>query len=88
MAGKTYRSAIDAGFHRAFAAVFDSNTTTIISGVVLIVLGTGAIKGFGMTLTIGVVVSFLSSVLATRLILQGLVGFEFARKKWLYRVKA
>ncbi len=87
-AGKTFRSAIDAGFHRAFAAVFDSNITTVISGVVLILLGTGAIKGFGMTLTLGVVVSFLSSVTATRLILQGVVGYEFARKKWLYRVKA
>ncbi len=87
-AGRTFRSAIDAGFHRAFAAVFDSNITTVIAGVVLILLGTGPIKGFGMTLTLGVIVSFLSSVTATRLMLQGVIGFEFARKKWLYRVKA
>ncbi len=86
--GKTYRSAIDSGFKRAFAAVFDSNITTVIAGVVLIILGTGSIKGFGITLTLGVLVSFLSSLTATRLMLQGLIGFEFARKKWLYRVKA
>ena len=87
-AGKTFRSAIDSGFKRAFAAVFDSNITTVIAGVVLIILGTGSIKGFGITLTLGVMVSFLSSLTATRLMLQGLIGFEFARKKWLYRVKA
>ncbi len=87
-AGKTYRSAIDAGFKRAFAAVFDSNITTVIAAVVLYLMGTGPIRGFGITLGLGVIISFLSAVTASRLMLQGVVGFEFARKKWLYRVKA
>jgi len=87
-AGKTFRSAIDAGFKRAFAAVFDSNITTVIAAVVLYLMGTGPIRGFGITLGLGVAVSFLSAITASRLMLQGVVGFEFARKKWLYRVKA
>lgn len=87
-AGKTFRAAIDAGFKRAFAAVFDSNVTTVIAAVVLYLLGTGPIRGFGITLGLGVMISFLSALTASRLMLQGLIGFEFARKKWLYRVKA
>ncbi len=87
-AGKTYRAAIDAGFKRAFAAVFDSNLTTIIAAAVLYLMGSGPIRGFGITLGLGVAVSFLSAVTASRLMMQGVVNFGFARSKWMYRVKA
>ncbi|AGC69076.1 protein translocase subunit SecD [Thermoclostridium stercorarium subsp. stercorarium DSM 8532] len=86
-AGKTLRSAIDQGFHRAFAAVLDSNVTTLISAVVLYALGSGPIKGFALTLGIGVAISFLTAVTATKLMLEGVSGIGAFKNKWLYGVK-
>ena len=54
--GKSLRGAIAAGYARAFGTIFDSNLTTLISSVILVYMGTGSIKGFGVTLTIGVAV--------------------------------
>ncbi|ANW99368.1 preprotein translocase subunit SecD [Thermoclostridium stercorarium subsp. thermolacticum DSM 2910] len=86
-AGKTLRSAIDQGFHRAFAAVLDSNVTTLISAFVLYALGSGPIKGFALTLGIGVAISFLTAVTATKLMLEGVSGIGAFKNKWLYGVK-
>lgn len=86
-AGKTFRTAVDTGFHRAFAAILDSNVTTLISAVVLYVLGSGPIKGFAMTLGIGVIISFITAVTAAKFMLQAVTGMEFARNKWLYGIK-
>lgn len=86
-AGKTLRSAIDQGFNRAFTAVLDSNVTTLITAVVLYILGSGPIKGFAMTLGIGVVISFVTAITATRLMLQGVTEINVLRNKWLYGVK-
>ncbi len=83
--GKTVRSAVDAGFHRALSAVIDSNITTIISAVILIFLGTGTIKGFGVTLLIGVVVSMISAISLTRLLLKQMIGMN-VRNLWLYGI--
>lgn len=66
--GKSLRGAIDAGYSRAFGTIFDSNVTTLISSVILIVMGTGPIKGFGVALTIGVTASMFTSLVVTRLI--------------------
>lgn len=85
--GKTLKAAIDQGFHRAFTAVLDSNVTTIITAVVLYALGSGPIKGFAMTLGIGVAISFLTAVTATKLMLQGVAGVGIFKNKWLYGVK-
>lgn len=85
--GKTLRSAVDQGFHRAFAAVVDSNVTTLITAVVLYALGSGPIKGFAMTLGIGVAISFITAVTATRLMLQGVTGVKVFKNKRLYGVK-
>lgn len=87
-AGKTFRSAVDAGFNRAFVAVLDSNVTTLIAAGALYFLGTGPIRGFGLTLGLGVLVSFISAVVVSRIMLRSVSVMEFARKKWLYRVKA
>jgi len=84
--GKTLRAAIDLGFKRAFVAIFDSNVTTILAGAVLIVFGTGAIKGFGITLCLGVFLSFFTAISATRLMLNGVSNVDIARKPWLYGV--
>ena len=68
--GKSLRGAIDAGYARAFGTIFDSHVTTLISSVILIFMGTGEIKGFGVTLTIGVAASLFTALVVTRLDLQ------------------
>ena len=66
--GKSRRGAIEAGYARAFGTIFDSHVTTLISSVILIFMGTGEIKGFGVTLTIGVAASLFTALVVTRLI--------------------
>jgi SecD/SecF fusion protein len=66
-AGKSLRGAVSAGYDKAFGTIFDSNLTTLISSVILIFMGTGPIKGFGVTLTIGVSVSMFTALVVTRL---------------------
>ena len=66
--GKSLRGAIAAGYDRAFGTIFDSHVTTLISSIILIYLGTGAVKGFGVTLTIGVALSLFTALVITRLI--------------------
>jgi preprotein translocase subunit SecD len=68
-AGKTLRSAIDAGFRNAFRAILDSNVTTLIAAAVLYFLGTGPIRGFAITLSIGILVSMFTAISFTRFIL-------------------
>ena len=67
-AGKGVRSAIADGYSNAFSAIFDSNLTSIITGVILLLFGTGPIKGFATTLIIGIICSFFTAVYLTRLI--------------------
>jgi len=67
-AGKTIRAAIDAGYEKAFTAIFDSNLTTFITGVILFQFGTGPIQGFALTLMIGIVASMFSAIFITRVI--------------------
>lgn len=64
--GKTFYSAINAGFDRAFTSIFDSNMTTIITCIILYMLGSGIVKGFALTLAIGVVVSMFSAISITK----------------------
>ncbi len=84
--GKTVRSAVDAGFNRALSAVIDSNITTIISAAILWWLGTGTIKGFGITLFIGIVVSMLSAIFVTKFLLKQMIGMN-VKNLWLYGIK-
>ncbi|MBI5387202.1 MAG: protein translocase subunit SecD [Verrucomicrobia bacterium] len=67
-AGKSLRGALVGGYGKAFTTIFDSNLTTVISAVILIYMGTGPVKGFGITLTIGVCASMFTALLVTRLI--------------------
>ena len=71
--GKSLRGAIDAGYARAFGTIFDSHVTTLISSIILIKMGTGEIKGFGVTLTIGVAASLFTALVVTRLIFNFMV---------------
>ncbi len=66
--GRTAISAIDAGYSRAMATIIDSNLTTLIAAIILFSFGTGPIKGFSVTLGIGIVTSFFSAIMVTRLL--------------------
>lgn len=81
--GKSVRVAIDTGFKRAMATVVDSQVTTIIAGIILYQLGTGPVKGFAMTLMIGIVASVFTAVIVTNLYLS-LMGESkrFGQKKY------
>ena len=67
-AGKVAGEAIKLGYGRAFTAIFDSNLTTIITGIILFVVGTGPVRGFAIMLTAGVVISMFTAVVVTRLV--------------------
>jgi preprotein translocase subunit SecD len=79
--GKGLRSGIDAGFHRAISAVIDGQVTTMIAGVVLWYLGTGPIKGFALTLIVGVVLSMFTAIVVTRWLLNLLVSTGWVDKR-------
>jgi preprotein translocase subunit SecD len=66
--GKTVRAAVDQGYHRAFVTIIDSNLTTLIAGVFLYQFGTGPVKGFAVTLCIGILANIFTAVYVTRLI--------------------
>ena len=66
--GKTVRAAIDQGYHRAFSAIIDSNLTTLIAAVLLYQFGTGPVKGFAVTLSIGLLANLFTAVYVTRII--------------------
>jgi len=72
-AGRNAGDAVKNGYGRAFTAIFDSNLTTIITGVILFVVGTGPVRGFAITLTAGVVISMFTAVVVTRLVFDHLV---------------
>jgi preprotein translocase subunit SecD len=66
--GKTVRSAIDAGYAKAFWTILDANVTTLIAALVLLQFGTGPIKGFAITLSIGIVASMFTAIFVTRFV--------------------
>jgi len=78
-AGKTLRAAMDAGFTRAFGTIFDSNVTTLFGGAVLFFLGSGPIKGFAVTLAIGIVISMFTAITVTKFILKMLLQANVIR---------
>lgn len=65
-AGKSPKSSIDAGYKRAWSAIIDSNITTLIVGLILFFLGEGPVKGFGLTLSIGIVANLFTAVFVTK----------------------
>ena len=68
-AGLTARAAVAKGYERAFGAILDSNLTTVLTGLILYKIGTGSVKGFGLTLTIGILTSLFCAITLTRAIL-------------------
>ncbi len=84
--GRTLRSAMDAGFGRAFVTIFDSNLTTIMAAAVLFYLGTGPIKGFAVTLALGTVLSMFSAITVTKFLLHFLVFSGVAKSPLWYGI--
>jgi SecD/SecF fusion protein len=84
--GKSLRGAIDAGYARAFGTIFDSHVTTLISSIILIFMGTGEIKGFGVTLTIGVAASLFTALVVTRLIFNFMVDRNLIKTLWMMHI--
>jgi preprotein translocase subunit SecD len=68
--GKSVQAAVDAGFDRAFSAILDSNVTTVIAALVLFQFGTGPVKGFAVTLTIGIVVSMFTAIFVSKTVFE------------------
>ena len=77
--GLGIKQALQKGYENAFSAIFDSNLTSIITGVILYVFGTGPIRGFATTWIIGIICSFFTAVFLTRLVYEN----RFAKDKWL-----
>lgn len=65
-AGKSIRSAVNAGYDKAFSAILDANITTVLAGIVMLQYGTGPIKGFAVTLIIGILASLFTAIVVTR----------------------
>lgn len=78
-AGKGIKDALQAGYSNAFSAIFDSNFTSLITGIILLVTGTGPIRGFATTWIIGIVCSFFTAVFLTRLVYEN----RLKKDKWL-----
>lgn len=85
-AGRNLRSAVQQGYEKAWSAIFDSNITNMLSGVVLLFLGTGPVKGFAVTLIIGVIMTLFTAVVMTRamfelIIASGATTINLGQKK-------
>jgi protein-export membrane protein SecD len=74
--GRSIKMAVQRGYKNALSSIIDSNVTTIIAAIVLINFGTGSIKGFAITLLIGVVTSMISSLLVTRFLLKKVTDLD------------
>lgn len=85
--GKSIFNAVETGFKRAFASIFDSNATTLISCAVLYYFGTGLIRGFAVTLAIGVIISMFTAITVTRTVMRVAIRSKKMRNPVLYGVK-
>lgn len=85
--GISIKSAVDKGFSNALSSIIDSNVTTVIAALVLYFIGTGSIKGFAVTLMIGIVVSMFTAVVVTKTLMRWAVDMGILKYNWQFRVK-
>ncbi len=78
--GKSLKNAIAASYEKAFSAIFDSNITSLITAIILFWMGSGTIKGFAVTLTIGIVASMFSALLVTRVLFRWGIDLNLLKK--------
>ena len=86
-AGKSLRSGVESGFSRAFVTVIDAHVTTFIAALTLYAFGTGSIKGFALTLGIGIIASLFTAITFTRLVLRLIVGISSKMKTTWFGVR-
>jgi protein-export membrane protein SecD len=86
-AGKPWQIALNESFRRAWPSIRDGNATTLLTCLILIQFGTSIIKGFAVTLTLGVLVSVFSALIITKYIMKFVISEKMARKNWLFGVK-
>ena len=86
--GKTVKTAVKAGFEKAMSAIIDGNITTIIAGIVLLIMGTGTVKGFARTLILGIVLSMFTALVITKFLLNAFVNIGLTSKKFYGAAKA
>jgi preprotein translocase subunit SecD len=84
--GKSLPAAVEAGFNRAWNSILDSNVSSLITATILFLFGSSVIRGFGLVLIIGVLVSMFTAVTVTRTILRVLLAQPWARKASFYGV--
>jgi preprotein translocase subunit SecD len=84
---KTLRVSVESGFKKAFSTIFDSNITTLLAAVILIAFGSGAVRGFAVTLTIGILASMFTAITFTRFMLTTLVSSNLVRDAKWYGLK-
>ncbi len=90
--GKSLKGAITSGYEKAFGTIFDANITTLIASVILIYMGKGPVKGFGVTLTIGIITSMFTALVVTRVVLdilsnRGIIGSDSSKRMMHLRPK-
>jgi preprotein translocase subunit SecD len=85
--GRNILSAIEEGFKRAWTSILDGNMSSIITALILVEMGTGFVKGFAVTLVIGVLASMFTAVIITRTILRFILGPWIEDKMWLIGAK-
>lgn len=85
--GKAFEKAVEDGFARAWSSIRDSNVSSLLTTAILYAFGTPSIKGFAVTLSIGIVISMFTAIGITRTLLQAVIRLKVFRKPWLYGVK-
>ena len=80
--GKTVKSAVKIGFDKALSAIIDGNITTLIAALVLLIFGTGSVKGFAQTLILGIALSMFTALFVTRWLLRAFYAIGFTSEKW------
>lgn len=83
--GKSFSQAVAEGFHRAWPSIRDGNLTTLLVALILFYFGTSFVKGFALTLSIGIVLSMISAIFVTRYFLRVFEGTKLEQVKWLWR---
>lgn len=85
--GVSAKSAVKAGFHNALSSIVDSNVTTVIAALVLYFMGTGPVKGFAVTLMIGIALSMFTAIFITRKLTEWAINMGMLSKPWHFKVK-
>ena len=81
--GMSAQRAIHEGFDRAYTAILDANLTTLLVGGILFAMGTGPVKGFAVTMSLGIITSMFTAILVTRAIVNGIYGGRDIKKLWV-----